>query len=292
MIVRLIASSALALVVLVSAVACAGGGARADLTVFAAASLGEAFRAVGDAFVERNPGVRVGFNFAGSQTLSTQLSHGAAADVFAAADWRQMAAVQKAGLLGSAPVYFANNRLAVAVPAGADGVRALADLARPGVRLAVADAAVPAGIYARNALDLLAGDEAYPADFVAVVLSNVATNETSVRGVVQKVALGEVDAGIIYETDAAAAQYADALRVIAIPLQFNPAAEYPIATLAAAPRPELARAFIELVQGDVGQAILREHGFAPPVNIACPCAGVGRRAAFPTGAAAMGAAAP
>ena len=283
---RLTALAALALVVLVSAVACAGGRAQPDLTVFAAASLGEAFRAIGDAFSDRNPGVRMSFNFAGSQTLSTQLSHGAGADVFAAADWRQMAAVQEAGLLGSPPVYFANNRLAVAVPAGSDGVRALADLARPGVRIAVAAAAVPAGIYARNALDLLAGDEAYPDDFAAAVLANVATNETSVRGVVQKVALGEVDAGIIYETDAVAPQYAAALRVIPIPLQFNPAAEYPIAALAASPRPELAQAFIDLVQGDAGQTILREHGFAPPVNIACPCAGAGWRAAFPTGAAA------
>ena len=284
--VRPIALAALALVVLVSALACAGGRARADLTVFAAASLAEAFRAIGDAFAERNPGVRVDFNFAGSQTLSTQLSHGAAADVFAAADWRQMAAVQQAGLLGSPPVYFANNRLAVAVPAGSDAVRSLPDLARPGVRLAVAAAAVPAGIYARRALDLLAGADAYPDDFAVVVLSNVATNETSVRGVVQKVALGEVDAGIIYETDAAAPQYAAALRVIPIPLRFNPAAEYPIATLAASSRPELAQAFVDLVQSDAGQAILREYGFTPPVNIDCPCAGTGRPVALPTGASA------
>ena len=284
--VRPIALATLALVVLAVALACAGGRARADLTVFAAASLAEAFRAIGDAFAEGNPGVRVDFNFAGSQTLSTQLSHGAAADVFAAADWRQMAAAQQAGLLGSPPVYFANNRLAVAVPAGSDGVRSLPDLACPGVRLAVAAAAVPAGIYARRALDLLADDDAYPDDFAAAVLANVATNETSVRGVVQKVALGEVDAGIIYETDAVAPQYAAALRVIPIPLRFNPAAEYPIATLAASPRPELAQAFVDLVQGDVGQAILREHGFAPPVNIACPCAGTGRPAALPTGASA------
>ena len=99
------------------------------------------------------------------------------------------------------------------------------------------------------------------------------TNETNVRGVAQKVALGEVDAGIVYETDAEAAQYAESFRVIEIPLQFNPAAEYPIAALAGAADLQIALDFIAFVQSDGGQTILREYGFAPPVNVACPCAG-------------------
>ena len=248
-----------------------GGGGK-TLTVFAAASLAESFRGVAAAFEEANPGVRVAFNFAGSQTLRTQLEHGAGADVFAAADWRQMAAIKQANLLGSAPEYFAANRLAVAAPAGSGAVLALSDLARPGVGIALAAAAVPAGAYARESLELMAASAAFPDDFAAAALANAVTNETSVRGVAQKVALGEVDAGIVYETDAAAAQYAGAMRVIEIPLQFNPAAQYPIASLAAAPHPQAALAFIALVQSDAGQAILREHGFAPPADVACPCA--------------------
>ena len=74
----------------------------------------------------------------------------------------------------------------------------------------------------------------------SAVLGNVVTNETNVRGVAQKVALGEVDAGIVYETDAAAGQYADSIRVLEIPLQFNPAAQYPIAALSTSQQLETA----------------------------------------------------
>ena len=247
------------------------GDAESALTVFAAASLSESFQALAAAFEDEYPDVRVAFNFAGSQTLRTQLEHGAEADVFASANWQHMAQVKESGLLGSAPEYFAANRLAVAVPVDSDAVQALADLARPGVSIAIAAEEVPAGAYTRESLDLLAASDAFPGDYASAVLSNVVTNETSVRGVAQKVALGEVDAGIVYETDALAAQYAHAIRTLEIPLQFNPAAQYPIAALSTAHALETALEFIKFVQGDSGQAILREHGFVPPANIACPC---------------------
>lgn len=263
------------------------GGGGGTLTVFAAASLTEAFGELGDAFTDAYPNVAVRLHFAGSQTLRTQLEQGAQADVFAPADWRQMAAVREADLLGGVPVYFAANQMAVAVPApgraaadaAADAdnappaVASLADLARPGVTVALATEETPAGVYARQSLDLMADDPAFPAGFVDAVLSNVVTRETSVRAVVQKVALGEVDAGLIYETDAR--QYAATVWMIEIPLHLNPAAQYPIATLARAARPEIAAAFVTYVLSDAGQAILRRHGFAPPANIACPCAHAG-----------------
>ena len=248
----------------------AAGGGEATLTVFAASSLAESFRELGAAFEAAHPGARVALNFAGSQTLRTQLEHGASADVFASADWQQMEAVKEAGLLDSSPECFAANRLAVVAPVGVDRVQALDDLARPGVSIALAAAAVPAGGYARDALALLAGDGTYPDDFAEAALSNVATNETSVRGVAQKVALGEVDAGIVYETDAKAGQYAHAVRVIEIPFRFNPAAEYPIAALADGEGLAASLAFIGFVQSDAGQAILRGHGFGPPADAGCP----------------------
>ena len=241
------------------------------VTVFAASSLAEPFRAVADAFEADNPGVKVTFNFAGSQGLRTQLEHGARADVFASAHWDHMAAVRQANLLGNAPEYFATNRLAVVTPAGSDAVRNLDDLARPGVSIAIASAEAPAGAYARATLNLMAESEDFPDDFADRALANVVTHETNVRAVAQKVALGEVDAGMVYETDAKAAQYRDPFRVIEIPLHFNPAAEYPIATLAEAANPQVALDFVAFVQGDGGQAILREYGFAPPANVACPC---------------------
>lgn len=251
-------------------VAPGASGRETTLTVFAAASLAESLRALGTAFETANPDVRVLFNFAGSQTLRTQLEHGASADVFAAADWQQMAAVKEAGLLGSPPECFTANRLIVAAPVSSDAVQSLNDLARSGVTIALAAAEVPAGAYARDTLALLSHADEFPNDFADAALANVATNETSVRGVAQKVALGEVDAGIVYETDARAAQYADSIRVVEIPLQFNPAAQYPIAALASGARLEEALEFIGFVQGDDGQAILREYGFAPPANVACP----------------------
>jgi molybdate transport system substrate-binding protein len=272
MLVRIISLAVVAVTVAGCAAAPSGGPDGQTLTVFAASSLSEPFRGIAAEFEAVNPGINVTFNFAGSQTLRTQLEHGATADVFASADWQQMAAVKAADLLGNVPEYFATNRLAVATPIGSSAVHDLSDLARPGVTIAVAAAEVPAGAYARESLALMAADAEFPADFAEKTLANVVTNETNVRAVAQKVALGEVDAGLIYETDAEAAQYASAFRVIPIPLEFNPAAQYPIAALTTAADLDAALAFIAFVQGDQGQAILREHGFAPPANVACPCA--------------------
>ena len=273
---RFMALATAALALAVAAGGCAAAASQdatpsETLTVFAAASLAEPFRAVADAYEADHPGIEVTFNFAGSQTLRSQLEHGARADVFASADWEQMAAVRKANLLGNTPEYFATNRMAVVAPAESNAVRSLGDLARPGVSVAIASAEVPAGGYARATLNLMAESLDFPDEFAERTLANVVTHETNVRAVAQKVALGEVDAGIVYETDARAAQHSDAFRVIEIPLQFNPAAEYPIATLVEAIHRQAARDFIAFVQGDDGQAILREYGFAPPANVACPC---------------------
>lgn len=268
--------TAAALAMAIAAGGCAAAASQeaapADtLTVFAAASLAEPFRAVADAYESANPGVEVTFNFAGSQALRTQLEHGARADVFASADWEQMAAIRKANLLGNTPEYFATNRMTVVAPAGSNAVQSLDDLARPGVSIAIASAEVPAGGYARATLNLMAESEDFPDNFAERVLANVVTHETNVRAVAQKVALGEVDAGMVYETDAKTGQLDGSFRVIEIPLQFNPAAEYPIATLGESVNPQVALDFIGFVQGDDGQAILRDYGFAPPANVACPC---------------------
>ena len=281
-----LALAAAALVMAIGAGGCAAAASQdatpADtVTVFAAASLAEPFRAVADAFEADNPGVEVTFNFAGSQALRTQLEHGARADVFASADWEQMAAIRKANLLGNAPEYFATNRMAVVAPVDSNAVQSLDDLARPGISIAIASAEVPAGAYARATLNLMAESADFPDDFAERALANVVTHETNVRAVAQKVALGEVDAGIVYETDTRTGNRQGAYRVIEIPLQFNPAAEYPIAALGETVNPQAGLDFIAFVQGDDGQAILRDYGFAPPANVACPC-----HDAVPSGSAA------
>ena len=231
-----------------------------DLTVFAAASLVDAFGEIGQAFEATHPGVNVVFNLGGSQNLRTQLEQGAQADVFASANRKEMDAVAAAGLVApGAARTFVTNQLVVVLPAGnPGGVHTLQDLARPGLKLVLADEAVPAGRYAREVLDRL--NASYGASFRDDVLANVVSNEDNVKQVLAKVQLGEADAGIVYASDALAASE---LLTIAIPAQANVVAEYPIAALAGAPSPALAAEFVDFVLSPEGQSILKKWGFTP-----------------------------
>jgi molybdate transport system substrate-binding protein len=232
------------------------------LTVFAAASLTDAFTEIGHTFESTHPGVTVALNFAGSQTLSTQLTQGAVADVFASANHTEMDKVVAANLIPQdAPKDFVTNKLLVVLPANNPAnVQTLQDLARPGLKLVLADATVPAGKYARQILDNMSKDTTFGSDFSTNVLANVVSNETDVKQVVAKVQLGEADAGIVYISDSVAAPD---LKTIEIPTNFNVVAKYPIAALANAPQPELASEFIAYVLSAEGQGILKKWGFTP-----------------------------
>ena len=247
------------------------GTIAGTITVFAAASLVDSFRELAEAFQDQHPQVQVEYHFAGSQTLSTQLTHGAAADVFAAADARQMAVASNAGLLNGKPVYFAANQMVVVAPIDSQAVVSLTDLAKRDVTVAMGTEQAPAGVYARQSLALMADDADFPSGFADSVLANVLTNETSVRAVAQKVALGEVDAGFVYQTDASAGQYSTMFRVVYIPGHLNVVVEYPIATVAAGPQRRIAADFVEFVLGAEGRAILLKHGFGAPSTAECPC---------------------
>ncbi|MFM9108513.1 MAG: molybdate ABC transporter substrate-binding protein [Chloroflexota bacterium] len=231
----------------------AAGG---EVTVFAAASLTEAFTTMGDDLEAAHPGLEITFNFAGSQALVTQMTGGAEADVFAPANLTQMAAAADAGLIAGEPVPFARNRLAVAAPASNPaGIDEAADLARDGVKLVLALPEVPAGRYAREAICAM-GDAA----FVEAVAANVVSEEEDVRDVLAKVQLGEADAGIVYVTDARAG--GDQVLTVAMPAGADPVAVYPIAATAEGDR-ALAEAFIGYVLSAEGQATLAEFGFEP-----------------------------
>ena len=232
------------------------------LTVFAAASLTGAFGDLGKDFEAANPGVTVVFNFAGSQALRTQIEQGASADLFASADHKNMDTMVSENLIAGGKYQdFANNRLVVILPPkNLANIQTLQDLARPGIKLDLADASVPAGNYARQALTNLSKDSTYGSDYSTKVLANVVSNETDVKQVVSKVDLGEADAGIVYVTDARAASD---LKTIAIPDSFNVIAKYPIAVLAKSPNADLAGAFIAYVLSADGQAVLQKWSFAP-----------------------------
>ena len=249
---------------LLAAASCGGDGG-ATLRVMAASSLTEAFRDLARAFEADNPGVRVALELGGSQRLRSQLGFGARADVFASADNRQMDQAVAAGLTEGDAVDFAVNTLVVI--AVADGrVERLQDLATPGVRLVLAHGGVPVGAYSREALRNLAKDDSLGlgSGFDERVLANLVSEEANVRGVAQKVALGEADAGIVYRTDVTAALDVGAVRVIPIPEAANVRARYPIAVLREAPEAGLARRFVRFVLSESGQRRLGEHGFARP----------------------------
>lgn len=222
-----------------------------SVTVFAAASLTEAFTQIADEYGEVH-GVEVRLSFGPSDGLATQIQEGAPADVFASASLKWMDAVaEDPGVTDRAD--FARNVLVVIVPArDPAGIVTVDDLGEPGIKLILAAEGVPVGDYAREMLaNAGIADEA---------LANVVSNEDDVKGVVQKVALGEADAGIVYRTDVTAS-VAEDLVSNDVPDDVNVVAFYPIAALAGAS--EHARGFVEYVLGP-GQETLRAAGFLPP----------------------------
>lgn len=239
------------------------GGAQAQavpINVFAAASLKDAFTEAGAVLARRRPGFAARFNFAGSQQLALQITQGAEADVFAAADERSIDAVAGKGMLAGAPVVFARNRLVVLTPAANPGrVSRLEDLATPRLKLVLAAEAVPVGRYSREALARLGGAPGFGADFAARVLRNVVSEEDNVKAVVAKVQLGEADAGIAYVSDVTPG-VRRVVRLVPIPDAYNVIAAYPIAVLAASRRKADARAFVDFILSADGQRLLGRHG--------------------------------
>jgi molybdate transport system substrate-binding protein len=234
--------------------------ASRTLTVFAAASLGDAFGDLGKLVERSRPGLSIRFNFAGSQQLAAQLELGAPADVFASADERWMRFALDRGLVAGVPKVFARNRLVVVVPTSNPGrIERLQDLARPGVKLVLAAEVVPAGRYSREVLARLGEAPGFPAGFTRDALANVVSNEENVKAVVARVQLGEADAGLAYRSDVTPA-VVRRVRTFEIPADRNAVAEYPIAVLAASGNPADARAFVDAALGAEGQRVLERHG--------------------------------
>jgi len=229
-----------------------------ELTVFAAASLRESFAELGKQFEGKHAGVKVLFNLAGSQELRTQIENGAPADVFASADHKHMQALVAAKLAAD-PKVFVRNEPVVVVPKGNPaGIKGLQDL--PSARrIVIGVPEVPVGAYTLKILD--AAVKKYGADFRARVEARVVSRELNARQVLAKVGLGEADAAIVYRTDAATAKRT--VEAITIPPDVNVVAEYPIAVLAHAKQPELAREFVALVLSPAGGEILARFGFKP-----------------------------
>ncbi len=256
-------ASAVALLVVVGlALSACGGDDSGDangqtITVFAAASLTDAFRELASEFEAAHPGASVKLSFAGSATLRTQLQEGALADLFASASPDEVEAVAAGLVLEQRAL--AGNTLVVAVAEEPSvAIDSYGDLAAPGVRLVLTAEDVPAGRYARESLALADEDGAFGPDFAHRVLANVRSNESNVRASVAKVELGEADAAIVYASDLARA--GSHVTAVVAPARFQVAVEYRIALLSEG---ATARAFLAFATSPEGAAVLARHGFAP-----------------------------
>lgn len=234
-------------------------GAGEEVTVFAAASLMDAFEELAVEFEAEHPDAEVVLNFAGSSELAVQIDSGAPADVFAAADIDTMAQVVAAGRVaqewaadhGRDGALFATNTLRIAVPEGNPaGVTAFTDLADDGVAVALCAEEVPCGAATATAME------------VSATRITPVTHEKDVRAVLTKVELGEVDAGLVYATDVIAAE--GRVESVEFPESEEAVNEYPIAPLEGAKNPDLAEAWVELVLSGTGVEVLEEAGFGAP----------------------------
>jgi len=235
-------------VVAVALAACAlalpASAAAPRVTVYAASSLTDVFPAI-----DRTQR----YSFAGSDQLALQIEQGAPADVFAAASTKQPDQLHREGLVDK-PVVFATNRPVLIVPRSNPAhIRSVFDLRRHGIKLVIGQQGVPIGDYTRKVLAKLG---------LASVLTNVVSEETDVRSVVGKVALGEADAGLVYATDARSA--AAKLATIALPARAQPTVRYELAIVRATKRLAAAHAFVARVLGRQGRAKLLEFGFGVP----------------------------
>jgi molybdate transport system substrate-binding protein len=238
------AASAVVVATLAAVVAATGSPQQRPLTIYAAASLT-------DAFGSYDAGPR--YSFGGSSTLETQIRNDAPADLFASAAPLHTQRLYRKGLVRK-PVAFTTNRLALIVPrSNPAGIRSVYDLQRKPVKLVVAAPSVPAGRYTRTVLRRLG---------LSSVLSKVVSREPDVRAVAGKVALGQADAGFVYVTDARAVR--KRVTAISLPERAQPSIRYEIAVVSRSTRKAAARAWISRLLSAKGQAALRSHGFLPP----------------------------
>ena len=241
------------LVALLGALAACGSSGSSDdhpqLVVSAASSLRNAFADYAKQF--RPATARL--SFAGSDELAAQIRAGGRADVFAAANTKLPDALFAEGKVQK-PVKFTANRLVLAVPKDSS-VKSVADVGKPGVKVAIGSPSVPIGAYTRQVLAGLPSIERNR------ILANVKTKEPDVAGIVGKLTQGAVNAGFVYATDVAATR--GALRAVRLPARLRPTVVYEAAVVKDTKYPEQAKAFIDGLVAGGGQDALRKAGFLP-----------------------------
>jgi len=224
-----------------------------ELTVSAAVSLKDAFDEIAK-LDEKRTGTKIQFNYGASGALQKQIESGAPVDIFASAGVKQMDALAAKGLIVPATrMDFARNELVLVVPAQGKIIASFSDLTNPAVKkVAIGNPqTVPAGQYAQQTLNRL--------ELLPEVQSKLIFAE-DVRQVLDYVVRDEVDAGIIYSSDASGA--GDKVRMVAqAPEDSHYPIRYPIAAVKESRQQDAAQKFIDLVLSPEGQSILIKHGF-------------------------------
>lgn len=232
-----------------------GSVAAADITVSAAMSLMGAFEEIGRAYEIRHPGSKVRFNFGASGDLARQIAGGAPIDAFASAAQKDMNDLAVKGLIAPATrANFTRNSLVLVTPKQGPRLAAFGDLASASVkRIAITNPKTsPAGRYAMETLSYYLVAEATKSKLIFA---------ENVRQVMDYVARGEVDAGIVFASDAAARPRDSMIATVAA-AESHETIMYPVAVTKSSPNPAAASAFIATLLSVEGQSILRRHGFA------------------------------
>ena len=234
-----------------------------NVVAYTAASLKGASPALAAGFEKMYPGHHVVFNLDGTQVLRTQVQNGAYADVFISASQKYTTELTSGGYFVDGSVKpLTSNYVIVILPAKNPGnINSLADLSKPGLKIAMGDITVPVGTATYGALANLA-KSTYGNDWNTSVFKNVVTYETAEPNVAAKVALGEVDAGFVYESTATAAPK-DTYLAITIPKNDNYLQTYQIGVMKQSTSKGAAADFANFMLSTSGQQILKDDGFRP-----------------------------
>lgn len=229
-----------------------GTNLSGDLQIYAAASLKNSFTDIITAFNKGYPDVNMlPPVYDGSSTLVTQILEGAPVDVFASADEDNMKKITDEGYEASDPTLFASNDITIAVEKGnPKGITGIQDLTKSGISVVVCAPEVPCGA---------ATQRLFTKENVSIT---PVSEEQNVTSVATKVANGDADAGLIYQTDVEASD--GALEAVDTPVSSDITNYYPITVLKASTNPEAAKAFVDFVLSDQGQEILKGYGFGQP----------------------------
>ena len=229
------------------------------IRIMAASSLTESFNEIKQKFEAKYQNINVEMNFSGSQQLVTQIELGVDSDLFVSANKEYMDKLTSEHLVGNSKI-FAHNKLIFVVSSNAKNIKNLNDLTKPGIKLDIASPAVPVGKYTLEMLNKIERSGKFYPNYKQNFLKNVITQELSVKSVLTKVELGEVDAGVVYKTDVTKESFKK-VKIITVDDKYNVIANYPIAVIKNSKNKEAAGAFMNYVLSDKGQNIFRKYGF-------------------------------